>query len=254
MTVVICHCRHRGLVDPQRLRRLQQAVHAASHRLVEIGDLCAAAAHGDVRLAAALAEEDAVLCGCHGRALRALALRLAGRPLPGLRLLDLRDAAAGDAVAGLGLLPGPADPEAAAPDLPAAADAWFPVIDAERCVHCAQCLSFCLFGVYARAADGAIQVREPLHCKTDCPACARVCPENAIVFPKSTDEAINGAARTPEQLRGARIRLRPDEVFGGDLRAKLAARRAAAAAPLFRPGVFAPPPDQRGADAGGRHG
>lgn len=254
MTVIICHCTHRGLADPARREQLRQALHGAAHRLVDVGDLCAAACRGDAVLAAALSVPGAVLCGCHARALRALAQRLVGQPLPGLRVIDLRDPAATDPVADLGLTARPGSPVAAPADSQTSDDAWFPLIDAERCVHCGQCHSFCLFGVYARSAAGAVDVRHPQQCKLDCPACARVCPENAIIFPKCADAAINGASRTPEQLRDARIRLRPDQVFGGDLRARLAARRAAPAGALFRPGAFPEPTtaDRPGPDAGGQ--
>ena len=73
---------------------------------------------------------------------------------------------------------------------------WFPVIDAERCVHCRKCVDFCMFGVYAVEAE-KVRVIKPESCKTDCPACARVCPQNAIMFPKSDDERLNGSLAEP---------------------------------------------------------
>jgi Pyruvate/2-oxoacid:ferredoxin oxidoreductase delta subunit len=36
---------------------------------------------------------------------------------------------------------------------------WFPVIDYDRCTNCMQCLSFCLFDVYAVSGDQKIQVQ-----------------------------------------------------------------------------------------------
>ena len=60
---------------------------------------------------------------------------------------------------------------------------WFPAIDRDRCSDCGKCLSFCLFGVY-RKEDGRVVVAAPAQCKPNCPACARVCPNGAIVFPK----------------------------------------------------------------------
>ena len=81
-----------------------------------------------------------------------------------------------------------------------------------------------------------MQALRPARCKLDCPACARICPANAIVFPKSPDEAINGARLTPEQLAGARVRLSPEELTGGNLRAQLAARSGRRR--LLRPGAL----------------
>eukprot|EP01031_Cornospumella_fuschlensis_P053301 gene53301-65102_t len=69
---------------------------------------------------------------------------------------------------------------------------WFPVIDYSRCTNCMQCLSFCLFDVYGVSKDNKIQVQNNDNCKTNCPACSRVCPEVAIMFPKYQAGPING--------------------------------------------------------------
>ncbi|MHC4467013.1 MAG: 4Fe-4S dicluster domain-containing protein, partial [Planctomycetota bacterium] len=66
------------------------------------------------------------------------------------------------------------------------------VIDYDRCKNCMQCLNFCLFGVYELSDDGKVEVVKPTGCKTNCPACARVCPHKAIIFPKYTESPING--------------------------------------------------------------
>ncbi len=72
---------------------------------------------------------------------------------------------------------------------------WYPVIDGSRCVQCQHCLQFCLFGVYALDAEGKVQVRSPDQCKTGCPACARVCPQGAIMFPLYEKDAAIAARR-----------------------------------------------------------
>ncbi|MCL1856827.1 MAG: 4Fe-4S binding protein [Kiritimatiellaeota bacterium] len=71
--------------------------------------------------------------------------------------------------------------------------AWYPVIDRELCTHCGKCVEFCLFSVYAKR-DGKVSVIAPKNCKNNCPACARVCPASAILFPKHPDPAVNGGA------------------------------------------------------------
>jgi len=73
---------------------------------------------------------------------------------------------------------------------------WFPVIDYDRCVGCLQCANFCLFGVFS--TEGGLRVTAPAACKTNCPACARVCPQAAIIFPHYATGPINGQ-EAPEQ-------------------------------------------------------
>jgi NAD-dependent dihydropyrimidine dehydrogenase PreA subunit len=74
---------------------------------------------------------------------------------------------------------------------------WFPVLDYDRCENCRQCLQFCLFGVYAEDEAGKVRVAAPEKCKTGCPACARLCPHVAIIFPKYEDGAISGDDALP---------------------------------------------------------
>jgi len=70
-------------------------------------------------------------------------------------------------------------------------DRWYPVIDYSRCVSCKQCFGFCLFGVYTVESDRVIASNAD-SCKHGCPACARVCPQGAILFPHCDDAAIAG--------------------------------------------------------------
>lgn len=71
---------------------------------------------------------------------------------------------------------------------------WYPIIDRGRCINCAQCMEFCLFGVYALDEKKTVRVAHPDKCKPGCPACARLCPHGAIMFPlHEGDEAIAGA-------------------------------------------------------------
>ena len=70
---------------------------------------------------------------------------------------------------------------------------WYPVIDYDRCTNCMECIDFCLFGVYGVDKLDRILVEEQDNCKKGCPACSRVCPENAIVFPGHKTPAIAGA-------------------------------------------------------------
>lgn len=73
---------------------------------------------------------------------------------------------------------------------------WFPVIDYDACTGCKQCLNFCLFDVYRLSDEGRVEVANPANCKTHCPACARVCPHQAIIFPKYKAGVLSGDALT----------------------------------------------------------
>lgn len=70
---------------------------------------------------------------------------------------------------------------------------WYPVIDYSRCTNCMECIDFCLFGVYGVDRMETILVEQPDNCRKGCPACSRVCPENAIIFPQHKTPAIAGA-------------------------------------------------------------
>ena len=71
---------------------------------------------------------------------------------------------------------------------------WYPVVDYGRCQNCGECAEFCLFGVYGKRADGTVIAENPEACKPGCPACSRVCPAQAIMFPLYTDDdAIAGS-------------------------------------------------------------
>jgi NAD-dependent dihydropyrimidine dehydrogenase PreA subunit len=97
---------------------------------------------------------------------------------------------------------------------------WFPVIDYGRCTNCMQCLSFCLFDVYG-APDGKLTVQNAQNCKTDCPACSRVCPEVAILFPKYRFGPINGDEVNTDDVRREAMKVDISALLGGDIYAAL---------------------------------
>ena len=94
---------------------------------------------------------------------------------------------------------------------------WFPVIDYSRCTNCMQCLSFCLFDVYGVSKDKQIEVQKQSNCKTDCPACSRVCPEVAILFPKYKAGPINGDEVNTADLEREKMKVDISALLGGDI-------------------------------------
>ncbi len=111
---------------------------------------------------------------------------------------------------------------------PGAWKPWFPVIDFDRCTNCMQCLSFCLFDVYGVSKGGQIQVQNHDNCKTDCPACSRVCPEVAILFPKYRHGPIHGGEIQAEDVRREAMKVDISALLGGDIYAALRDRSAKA--------------------------
>jgi NAD-dependent dihydropyrimidine dehydrogenase PreA subunit len=118
------------------------------------------------------------------------------------------------------------------PELPAAQQAfapealmapagrrWYPVIDYGRCTNCLECLDFCLFGVYGVDSLERILVENQDQCKKGCPACSRVCPQQAIIFPEYKSAAIAGAETGA--VGGLKIDL--SRLFGGDVSDALSA-------------------------------
>jgi len=101
---------------------------------------------------------------------------------------------------------------------------WFPVIDYDRCTNCMQCLTFCLFDVYGVDEDKQIQVQNNSNCKTDCPACSRVCPEVAILFPKYKKGPINGDVVRAEDVQKESMKVDITALLGGDLYGSLRKR------------------------------
>jgi Pyruvate/2-oxoacid:ferredoxin oxidoreductase delta subunit len=105
---------------------------------------------------------------------------------------------------------------------------WFPVIDYDRCTNCMQCLSFCLFGVYGVDEQNRIQAQNHDNCKTNCPACSRVCPEAAIMFPKYKAGPINGDVVQDSDLGKEKMKVDISALLGGDVYSALRQRSDAA--------------------------
>ncbi len=108
---------------------------------------------------------------------------------------------------------------------------WYPVIDYSRCTNCMECIDFCLFGVYGVDTLDRILVEAQDNCKKGCPACSRVCPENAIIFPQHKTPSIAGA---DGEVAGLKIDL--SKLFGGDGRDPLELAVAERDAELIRDG------------------
>ena len=225
MRLLFCSCRLYHHIDSQALNVLAAACRAQGHEVTIIPDLCRLAAKRDGRRTAS---RDWIVA-CHPRAVRAMF-----PDFPADRILNLRTGGGAEAAAALNVTLDQKTPGGLAADEPPDQEAWipwFPVIDRERCINCGKCLDFCMFGVYTKDSSGQVQVTSPANCKTDCPACARICPRQAVIFPKAKEEPINGA----EPATGDQPGNADDANAAPGLLARLKSRHAARPSPpLFK--------------------
>ncbi len=226
--ILFCQCANSQAVPEAVKEQVLRGLESAGVAFESVDDLCGLAARRGSLLDQAAKASVLTIVACFPRAVRWL-FAAAGSPLPsaGVRILNMRTQVAEEILGALAL-PSLASCQPTR-ELPLAARAltasqstirdpqsaidswlpWFPVIDLGRCQQCRQCLNFCLFGVYGLSADGKVEVQRPANCKTNCPACARVCPQAAIIFPKYPAAPINGDEVTAENLR--------QQGAGGDL-------------------------------------
>jgi len=232
--VLFCSCGNSDVIPEATRREALAAVSASSAEVVTVNDLCGLAARQDPRLRA-LTDAPLAIVACRERAVRWL-LAAAGVTLAeGSTLLDMHTRTPEEITRALS-----GDGCCASSSSVAWLDGadtwipWFPIIDHDRCSSCQQCASFCLFGVFEIAADGGVRVAQPTSCKNNCPACARVCPEAAIIFPKLGEAPINGAEVTDEEAQRERIQVDVQRMLGDDIYAALAERRRKAKQRLLR--------------------
>ena len=226
--IIFCHCAYTRILPQQVKDKVHAELTQSGVAFEEVEDLCRLSAQKDPKLAELAGAEHTRIAACYPRAVKWL-FHAAGADLDPERaqVFNMREDEAGDICAGLlgdRRVSVPADEEVPVlanekPDQPW--KPWFPVIDFDRCTNCMQCLSFCLFDVYGVSAEKKIQVQNPTKCKTDCPACSRVCPEAAILFPKYRKSPINGAEVREEDLEREKMKVDISSLLGGDIYALL---------------------------------
>ncbi len=224
--ILFCNCAHSGVIDAGRKREVFDGLADRGVEFEAVADLCGLAARKDPALAALAGADGVTVVACYPRAVRAL-FDAAGAPLPAdAQILNMREAGAEEILSAL-----PAGDAAREKTQPPQPDdewiPWFPVIDADRCTNCKQCMGFCLFGVYGLSGDDRVVVESPANCKTNCPACARICPAVAIIFPKHEAAPINGA---DDGEPAEPVSVNIAEILKGDVYEVLRRRQAEAAA------------------------
>ena len=222
--ILFCHCAQTQVLPEKVKEQVYSALQESGTEFDEAQDLCGLVASGDPGVAEWAQTKDLTVIACYPRAVKWLLHPVNKDARP--RVLNMRTQSSGEIISevlgGEAIEPNARKEYKLAP--PQDRKAWFPIIDYDRCTQCMQCLSFCLFDVYGVDQEKKIQVRNPDKCKTDCPACSRVCPEAAIIFPKYAQSPINGAEINDADGVPEPVKVNISALLGGNIYDKLRER------------------------------
>jgi ferredoxin len=198
--ITICACVSRSFISNEKVISVASALKNNGHKVTIVDDLCRIIAD-EPDQAKQLA--DGILIACHERAVKAHfnTLIKSDLTLVNMRSLSVQEVLNNWNIAENQNLFIDSELKKEVENLPVAdrKDAWYPVIDKTRCTNCGKCNDFCLFGTYTKTGD-EIRVVQPHNCKNNCPACARICPSGAIIFPKYEKSPINGGTAIEEEF------------------------------------------------------
>jgi len=217
-TIIYCNCSYYDIVSEDDKRKILSSLESEGISFEAVADLCKLAANKDTILKNWAAADKIKIIACFPRAVKWL-FDWANAPLPekNIEFFNMRTESAESIVSKL-LQDENCYKGKQNINLKKTGDwvPWFPVIDYDRCENCGQCLNFCLFGVYESDKENKVRVVNPAGCKTNCPACARACPQKAIIFPKYSDCPING-----DQVKDSNEKIQLAELVDGDIYEKI---------------------------------
>ena len=227
--VLFCNCGYSDIIDGNLKAKVLNALTSAGVEFEAVQDLCELAAKKSPKLKCWSEADSIKIAACYGRAVKWL-FNVAGAPLKegGVEFLNMRISTAEEIIDSLLSEAKPvSDKQEIRLEEKGDWVPWFPVIDYDQCENCMQCLNFCLFGVYELGAEGKVEVKKPDGCKTNCPACARVCPHKAIIFPKYTGRPINGGEVDSGEEGGEGSDLDMNELSHSDIQEMIRQRSGA---------------------------
>jgi len=225
--IIFCNCRGELIKDEDK-KQITSVLDKSSAEVIELVDICGVAVSDPKAISELFIEKkETLFIACHPRAVNLLLKKSGLKSQENISFVNLRETSA-EAVEQI-VDQFASNTSQAGGRLLIQADkdwnAWYPVVDEEKCTSCGQCADFCLFGVYEKGEDH-VEVVYPQGCKYNCPACGRICPEMAIVFPKYTrGGAVSGADNFDEQKEHERLQRDTNAILGNDIYKALEARK-----------------------------
>ena len=227
--VIFCNCGAK-LIGSERLDGISEYLNLSKNAFAEISDLCGCSVDRKSETRDLFLEDDEVLIiACYPRAVRLLlencGIDHQSRKFSYLNFREMKDYQIFAEIS-IFFIGETEKDEVTGFNSNAEWPSWFPMIDYSRCNTCGQCADFCLFAVYEKT-DNKVVVVNPKGCKNNCPACGRICPQTAIVFPKyEHDGAIAGADTIDEIAEQQRQSHDIDTILGSNIYKALEMRKA----------------------------
>lgn len=226
--VIFCNCQGK-IIEPSRLADIENELLTSRIKFSKLTDLCGICAtrKDDANRIFSIQEETLVIA-CYPRAIKLL-LNHSGVILKAnqISVINCRELSIDEIKSRIQSFLSGENNVISSPEIECDKEwpAWYPVIDYSRCTSCGQCADFCLFGVYEKS-DGVVKVLNPKECKNNCPACARICPQTAIVFPRyEMGGAIAGSDSIDEMAEQQRHLQDVDSILGSDIYKALELRK-----------------------------
>jgi len=227
--VVFCNCGAK-LISLDRLEGILNYLNEKGLQFVQISDLCGCSVNQKEEISNLFQEEDEFLIvACFPRSIRLL-LEICGIQPELLKVdyLNFRELRDDQIFEKIDLFFSGETDKNQFKEIKSDCEwpSWFPIIDHSRCNSCGQCSDFCLFGVYEKI-DNKVVVVNPKGCKYNCPACARICPQIAIVFPKYEHSGAIAGSETIDELAEQRRQNQDiDTILGSNIYKALEMRKA----------------------------
>ncbi len=199
-TITICACKSRSFIEKDKLATITATLKSNGYQIELVDDICRMVVDQPENIKTAA---KGTIMACYNRAIKSHLDWLDVEPN---NIVDIRNRSTQDVLNDFQISSSACSSsteykevilEIEALPVYEGTDAWYPVIDESRCTNCGKCHDFCLFGVYS-LKDKQVQVTQPHNCKNNCPACARICPSKAIIFPKYEKSPINGGTELEE--------------------------------------------------------